>query len=251
MRIKAAPLLLLLAITVSGCDTAPGKPEGTNSSPGLSTVSGVATKPAAGATIYLYRPGEDLRGPPFTTIGPLGSDGSYSVDLPAGDYIFLVRQRENGEDAGPLVEGDLKSDPHTLKVTPGQPVTLDLAAYIKEGNLKENFGAKMTNDTGVSGVIHNAEGNPVEGVRVHAYDHVQMSERPKYVSARTGPDGRYDLGLTGGGTYYICARDKYGGPPKVGDLYGRYDKGTVEPSSVIIKKGEKKKDVDITVHMVW
>ena len=54
-----------------------------------------------------------------------------------------------------------------------------------------------------------------------------------------------------GGTYYLCARDKYGGPPKVGDLFGRYDMGTVEPSAVIVDDDETVGDVDIVVHTVW
>ena len=40
---------------------------------------------------------------------------------------------------------------------------------------------------------------PVEGLRIQVYDHVQMSERPKFVSEKTGPDGRYQMLLPAGG----------------------------------------------------
>jgi len=86
---------------------------------------------------------------------------------------------------------------------------------------------------------------------VHVYDHVQMSERPKFVSEKTGPDGRYLIHLPEGGTYYLAARDKFGGPPKIGDLYGRYDQGTIEPSAVVLREGEQRKNVDIHVTRVW
>jgi hypothetical protein len=78
-----------------------------------------------------------------------------------------------------------------------------------------------------------------------------MSERPKYVSEKTGPDGRYLIYLPAGGTYYLAARDKFGGPPKLGDLYGRYDQGTIEPSALVIRQGEILAEVDITVTKVW
>jgi hypothetical protein len=78
-----------------------------------------------------------------------------------------------------------------------------------------------------------------------------MSERPKYVSEATGADGRYVLFFPEGGTYYLAARTRFGGPPKIGELYGRYDDGTVEPSAVHVKDHEFVKNVDITVHKIW
>ena len=241
-------LFTTLALSLGGCGGSKAPAGGPNA---LSTISGVAYRPAEAATIYVYRVGDDFRGPPMTRIGPLAFDGSFSVDLPPGEYNFLLRQRAEGDDSGPVREGDLKTDPIKVLVADGKPISLDLKGFIKEGNAKESFGEEVKYKARMEGRITDAEGSPVEGVRVHAYDHVQMSERPKFVSARTGPDGRYELNLPEGGTYYICARDQYGGPPKVGDLYGRYDMGTVEPSAVIVEDGNTLKDVDITVHTVW
>lgn len=239
----------MLFFLAAACEKPTASPPGTQG--GMSTVSGTARRPADGATLYLYHPGQDLRGPPFTKIGPLGPDGGFSIDLPAGNYIFVLRQRVADEETGPVKEGDLKSDPINVKVEADKPLSLDINAYIKTGNVKEAFGEGVQWPTAISGLVTDSGGKPVEGVRVHAYDHVQMSERPKYVSARTGPDGRYHLALPEGGTYYLCARDKYGGPPKVGDLYGRYDKGTVEPSAVMVNEGQVADKVDIVVHTVW
>jgi hypothetical protein len=105
--------------------------------------------------------------------------------------------------------------------------------------------------TGLAGRVLDADGNPVEGVRVNVYDHIQMSERPKYVSEKTGPDGRFLVKVRRGGTYYLAARDRFGGPPQLGDLYGRYDEGTIDPSGAIVRKGEITEDLEIVVHKVW
>jgi hypothetical protein len=246
-------ILAAFAALLLGCSGGSGAGSGASQAGGgaLTKVSGVARKPAEGVTVYLYRPGDDLRGPPFSRIGPVGADGAYSVDLPPGDYIFLVRQRVDGEESGPVLDGDVKSDPVSVKVEAGKPLALDLNAFVKQGNAKESFGAPAQWKTLLGGKITDPEGKPVEGIRVQAYTHVQMSERPKFVSARTGPDGKYSLPLPEGGTFYLCARDKYGGPPKVGDLYGRYDQGTVEPSGVTIAEGQTLDNVNIIVHSVW
>jgi hypothetical protein len=236
-----------LAALIAACSSPPND----RSAEALSKVEGVVYRPAEGALVDLYRKGEDLRGPPFTQLGPLDARGTYGIELPPGEYVLVARQRASGDETGPLKEGDLKTDPVPLRVEAGKPVRLDLLAYMKEGNPKQGLPTETDWKAGIAGRVVDAEGKPVGGLRVHVYDHVQMSERPKFVSAKTGPDGRYRVPLPEGGTYYICARDKYGGPPKVGDLYGRYDQGTVDPSAVIVPEGTMVEGADITVHTVW
>ncbi|MEW6489677.1 MAG: carboxypeptidase-like regulatory domain-containing protein [Thermodesulfobacteriota bacterium] len=240
-RVLTFGLLLLVA--------ACGSPSGREGE--LTAVAGSVYRPAEGAVVDLYRPGDDLRGPPFTQLGPLAADGSFSIDLPPGEYVLVARHRQSGDETGPVRDGDLKADPMRVRVEAGKPLQVSLLAYVKQGNPKESLGEDAPWKTGISGRILDPEGKPLAGLRVHVYDHVQMSERPKFVSAKTGPDGRYALALPEGGTYYVCARDKYGGPPKVGDLYGRYDRGTVDPSAVIVPEGAMVAGVDITVHTVW
>ncbi|HSH69883.1 MAG TPA: carboxypeptidase-like regulatory domain-containing protein [Deferrisomatales bacterium] len=239
--------LCVAVVLAAGCTPeAPAPKAG-----GLARVTGVVSMPVAGAFVDVYRPGDDLRGPPLTQLGPLGSEARFEVSLSPGEYMLVARRRSGGEDTGPVRHGDVKSDPVRVVVAAGVPLELSLPAYVKAGNAKESFGAETNWVSGIAGQVTDPEGAPVEGVRVHVYEHVQMSERPKFVSARTGPDGRYELLLPQGGTYYLCARDKYGGPPKVGDLYGRYDQGTVEPSMVIVPEDAVLSGVDITVHPVW
>ncbi|MBI5441946.1 MAG: carboxypeptidase regulatory-like domain-containing protein [Deltaproteobacteria bacterium] len=239
----------LAALVAAGCGSS--SPDVPGSSGGLSRVSGSVYMPVSGATVDVYRPGEDLRGPPFTQLGPLGPTAAFSIELPPGDFLLVARRRTNGEETGPVREGDVKTDPVRIHVEAGKPLSFNILAYVKQGNPKESLGSEAEWKAAISGQVTDPEGKPVEGVRVHLYEHVQMSERPKYVSARTGPDGRYEVKLPKAGTFYLCARDKYGGPPKVGDLYGRYDKGTVEPSAVIVPETGVVRTVDITVHTVW
>ncbi len=240
-------LLALAALVLAGC----GREPAPSPDAALVRVAGAVVRPADGVVVDVYRQGADLRGPPYTQLGPLGADAGFSMELPPGRYVLVARGRASGERTGPVRDGDLKTDPVPITVEAGKPLDLRLLAYVKRGNAKQPLGADVGWTTAIRGRVLDVEGRPVEGVRVHVYDHIQMSERPKYVSAKTGPDGRYEVQLPEGGTYYLCARDQYGGPPRVGELYGRYDQGTVDPSGVIVGDGQALEGVEITVHKVW
>ncbi len=235
---------LLVALLLSGA-------AGCGDKPAVTPVSGQVLSPLAGARVYVYGQGENLFGPAQVVSEPTGADGSFSLNLPPGNYLVVVRKRLSGDPSGPVNAGDLRGDPVPLVVEAGRPVTLPLTALLKDANDKAFPAAAEQGRTLVSGTIRDEQGNPVKDVRVHLYDHIQMSERPKYVSERTGPDGRYSVPVARGGTYYVAARDRFGGPPQVGDLYGRYDEGTVDPSGVVVRQGEATTGVDITVHKVW
>ncbi|OHB33047.1 MAG: hypothetical protein A2X84_01615 [Desulfuromonadaceae bacterium GWC2_58_13] len=232
-------------LVVAGCGER--EPEGEGR---MGQVSGRILAPLEGATLYVYKKGMDLYGPAFAVSRATGPDGSFDLRLPAGDYVAMARKRQNGDTSGPVVAGDNKSEILSFTVA-GDDQTLTVVAPIKSGDERRLTDQALATATGLSGTISDADGNPVEGARVHVYDHVQMSERPKYVSEKTGPDGRYLVYLPEGGTYYLAARDKFGGPPKLGDLYGRYDQGTIEPSAVVVRSKEILQGVDIRVTKVW
>lgn len=245
LRIFIAVCLLCSAVA---CKQSP--PDSATAGEGLSVVEGRVTAPLAEAYLYVYQEGMDLYGPAFAVSPASDSDGRFSLSLPEGDYIGVVRRRANGESSGPVVAGDHRSEFLTLKVR-GGVTRIEVEAPLKVGDDKQLAAEQELTQTILSGLILDSEGRPVEGARVHVYDHVQMSERPKFVSEKTGPDGRYLIHLPEGGTYYLAARDKFGGPPKIGDLYGRYDMGTIEPSAVVLREGEQRKNVDIHVTRVW
>jgi hypothetical protein len=216
----------------------------------LARVHGTVVTPLEGTYLYVYKKGMDLYGPAFAISEATGIDGSFELHLPQGEYVLVARKRDKGDTSGPVLAGDNKSEFIPLLVKGDSP-PLTVLAPTKIGDERRLSQDVAVSRTGLAGQITDSEGQPVEGARVHVYDHVQMSERPKYVSEKTGPDGRYLIHLPEGGTYYLAARDKFGGPPKLGDLYGRYDQGTIEPSAVIIRQDEILQDVDITVTKVW
>ena len=244
-------LFLVLSVLISlltGCEE--GGRETSSETSGKGQLQGQVTAPLEGVRLYVYKPGMDLYGPAFAISTATGSDGKFSMELPDGDYVVVARKRANNEESGPVVAGDNRSDFMNVTVN-GGVVEMQVSAPVKVGDVRSFSGDVDESKTGLAGMVLDSDGAPVEGARVHIYDHVQMSERPKYVSEKTGPDGRYLVYLPAGGTYYLAARDKFGGPPKLGDLYGRYDKGTIEPSAVVIKEGQLLNDVDITVTKVW
>ncbi len=216
----------------------------------LKRLQGRVLMPLEGTYLYIYKKGMDLYGPAFAVSKATDQDGMFDLSLPSGEYVVVARKRKAGESSGPVVSGDNRSEFINL-VVDNDTTELTIVAPVKVGDSRRLTEQAEATDTGISGIIFDSDGHPIEGTRVHVYDHVQMSERPKYVSEKTTPDGKYLIYLPKGGTYYLAARDKFGGPPKLGDLYGRYDQGTIEPSAVVVKKGEVLDGVNITVTKVW
>ncbi|MBI5418645.1 MAG: carboxypeptidase regulatory-like domain-containing protein [Deltaproteobacteria bacterium] len=208
--------------------------------------------PAEGVYIYVYRKGADPHGPADVILhAPTPAEGNFAIDLPPGDYVLVARRRANLENSGPMSAGDLRSVPVPVQVREGRKVSLNLLMNAKEDTEVRSFTTPKEWTTAVAGKVSDPDGNPIEGARVHVYTYVQMSERPKYVSERTGPDGKYLVFLPKGGTYYLAARNRFGGPPRIGDLYGRYEEGSINPTGVVIRDGERREGIDITVFKVW
>ena len=244
-----AGLLMVALLVLSSCSP---EQKGTAAPAvgGQGRLKGQIVAPLEGVYLYIYKPGTDLYGPAFTISPPTGPDGAFDLELPDGDYVAVARKHKDGTAVGPIVAGDNRSE--FLKVSvKGGVLEMTVVAPVKIGDQRRMSGDVAVSKTGLAGRITDSDGKPLAGARVHVYDHVQMSERPKFVSEKTGPDGRYQIPLPAGGTYYLAARDKFGGPPKLGDLYGRYDQGTIEPSAVVVREGELLKDVNITVTKVW
>jgi len=246
-RLSASAALLLAVLAgLAACG-------GSKQESGQGTVKGKALAALAEAYVSVYREGMDLKGPPYTTSQPTGPEGDFSIALPPGKYFFVLRQRAGGDQVGPVRTGDLHSEVvGPITVRGGETIPRDLIALRKIGETKDlPSTTPAPTTTGISGVISDSDGKPVKDARVHAYTYPQMSERPKYVSEATGADGRFVLFFPEGGTYYLAARNRFGGPPKLGELYGRYDDGTVEPSAIHVKDNEIIEHVTITVHKIW
>jgi hypothetical protein len=243
-----AVLSLIAAVALLALPACARKEQG-----GTAVVKGKALTPLSEAYLYAYKEGMDLRGPAFATSAASGPEGDFSLTLPPGKYLLVVRRRVEGATVGPVATGDYRSDVlGPITVRGGEQITKDFIALLKVGETKGLPALnKIPAKTGITGKVLDSDGKPVQGARIQAYEHSQMSERPKFVSEGSGVDGSYSLFFPEGGTYYIAARNKFGGPPKIGELYGRYDDGTVEPSAVFVKDGEVLQNVNITMHKLW
>lgn len=252
--LAAAAAAAVLAVTgvgtLAGCAGAKGAAK---AEPAVSSgAAGTVFAPAEGVYVYVYRKGADPHGPADVVLhAPTNADGAFSLDLPPGEYVLVARRRTNLENSGPMMAGDQRSEPSAVEVREGRKTPLSLLMNVKEDTEVRSFVPPKEWTTAFAGTVRDGDGNPVEGARVHVYTYVQMSERPKYVSERTGPDGKYVVFLPKGGTYYLAARNRFGGPPRIGDLYGRYEEGSINPTGVVVKTGERREGLDITVFKVW
>ncbi len=170
--------------------------------------------------------------------------------LPAGTYYMGAIERTSGEVLGPPLEGDFffirqdaKGDP--MPLTLWEDSVVDLGTIV-EAERFSRASLAQKGITGMEGMIRRVDGSPVEGAIVFAYTTPAMFGRPLFVSERTGKGGKYLLRVASGGTYYIRAREHFGGPPAVDELIGVHRKG----KPVAVKTGRIVKGIDITVDLV-
>jgi hypothetical protein len=191
-------MLLVLAVSAGCSPEQKGGVAPSTSGPGR--LKGQIVAPLEGVYLFVYKPGTDLYGPAFAISPPTGPDGAFDLELPDGDYVAVARKHKDGTAVGPIMAGDNRSE--FLKVTvKGGVLEMTVVAPLKVGDQRRLSGDAAVTRTGLAGRITDSDGKPAEGARVHVYDHVQMSERPKFVSEKTGPDGRYQILLPAGGTY--------------------------------------------------
>lgn len=242
-----AAVLSVMAIGIpAGCAA---QESGGKGSPG--GVAGTVSPPGEGIFVYVYPGGADPYGPHGVLLRlPVGPDGSFSIEMPPGEYILVARRRASLDSVGPLVAGDRRSRPVPVRIREGVMLPLGLVLETKKDAAVRTFTPPKEWTTALKGTVKAADGKPVEGARVHVFTTIQMSERPVHMSERTGPDGKYVVALPEGGTYFLAARDRSGGPPRAGDLYGRYGEGPVSPAAVKVESGGKKEGLDIVVYKV-
>ncbi len=242
--------LFIIIVIIAGCS------QNKTQIVSLGTGGGIKGKvgmPLSDTYIYVYTDENKIHGPWFSISEASSQDGDFRIDnLPPGKYYIVARKRQNGEKGGALTKGDYKSNLYgPIEIKEGVDTNLNISCYVKmDSSIITNLANKKTN-TGLSGIITDGDGKPIAGIRVHVYTYIQMSERPKYVSDKTGPDGRYTIYLPESGTFYICARDRFGGPPAIGELYGRFDGGDINPTAIVVKENEMVENINMTVHKVW
>ncbi len=232
---------------------APGKQPGGTGIRGQVFFGG---KPLGRARVTLYQDGETIfRGIGYASI-ITNQKGQFAFSLEPGSYFVVARKRAAGDSMGPLGVGDM------FGFSPDNPVKVEKDNYsvisincvkklvkVKVGGQELTLGGTVkAGETVIEGKITDKKGKPVSGVYASAYRDSMMTMKPDFISKMTGPDGTYSISLSGGGEYFIGARNTIGGPAEKGDLLGRYAGN--EDHSVNLKTGQKLKDINIMVETV-
>ncbi|MDO9079894.1 MAG: hypothetical protein Q7U44_03770 [Desulfuromonadales bacterium] len=213
-------------------------------------------QPVANAFVYVYsEKSAGLIGPSYGEAVRSAADGTFTIPLPAGNFYLAARKRADGARSGDVAVGDLNGlwSGNPLTLNPGK--TIDLGDFsvsiVKAESRKERLeqGKFAPTDTTLRGRMVDQDGKAVGGVYAFAYLDSRMVGKPVYISAATGDDGRFELRLSDGGTYYIGARSTFGGPLEPGEWVGTYD---ARPNHMVaVKKGEVLDLDKIVVREVW
>jgi hypothetical protein len=226
-----------------------GEPAGGTGAAGQ-VLSGGA--PVEGASVFAYvRTESAFRDLGFAASAPTGTDGSFVIDLPPGDYYLLARKRAGGGIAGPMRKGDLFGyyPGNPVSVRPGGYRLLSIPATALKLRNVPSYSGKYKGAALLEGRIVGPDGMPRAGVYAALYDNPDLLNRPVFLSDVTGPDGRFRLPVPLPGVYYLGARSGYGGAPGPGDLYGRFEGNAAH--SVSFREGDHLTGVVITVNEVW
>jgi len=202
---------------------------------------------AVGAFVYAYDSSfNDMRVPTKHISAPAGPDGSYTLDLPPGNWYLVARKRVSGDPKGYLVKGDYEGKymANPVTVRPGSYAEANMSIAKLEGTflLAPYLSEEM--ESGIRGTVFTEAGKPASGAYVMVYEDKEMIGLPQHLSRPTEADGAYAVPLKPG-TYYVASRLKYGGLPRLGEPYGTYDMNTEH--KVVVGEKEIITSVDLTL----
>lgn len=189
---------ILVALTCLLAFVSPASALETN--PLKAKISDIEARPVEGAKLFLYDTPNVRR--PADFISSLSDrSGLIQIPLSSGKYWAVARYKSDGK-YGPLMPGDKHS---------GEPVEIDMTAGATEVDfvvadileLGQKKRASATDALKISGRVIDAQGEPVAQTFVFANVSEEFHELPGYISAWTANDGKYELYLPQGATYYV------------------------------------------------
>ena len=182
-------------LSVSGCGSRPGSLEGRAVSRGAAV---------AGATVEIYiSSGRGKESTPFASTAT-GTDGSFRLELPAGNYWVWVKDLASTQ--GPRRLAEYPANP--VQLAAGKTLSLGDVELHAVGKSQESVAAP---GVGVRGrVLH--DGAPAVETAVMIYDAASTRlAGPGYIAlVRTDPEGRFQIDLAPG-PYRFAARRRQGG----------------------------------------
>jgi outer membrane protein OmpA-like peptidoglycan-associated protein len=170
------------------------------------------------------------------SLGRTNHEGRFKVKLIQGSYYLGILLRPAGEPPGPPRKGEVfyfadagQGRLRTLKIKNYKQVNVGRV----DASLPEVFHETEDHFT-VEGTVYKEEGDePFEGAVVMGKTTAAM-QRPQYVSARTGKDGKFSIKLPPDRTFYLVARKTITGvKPAVGESIGKYGADSYLESSSI------------------
>ena len=242
-----------------GLNATPIQPLAVKSKPGGTGIRGQVFadgKPLPRTRITLYIDTTTIfRGIGYASV-ITNDKGKFSFSLEPGEYYVIARKRQGKSKMGPLTDGDLFGFAYDnpIKVEEGHFTMVSVNASTKHVKVKKGGqditlgGTVKAGATTISGVIRDKSGKPVANVYAAAYRDSMMTQKPDFISPRTGADGTYTITVSEGGEYYVGARNTLGGPAEHGDLLGRYAGN--EDHMVTIDTDKKLSGIDIVVEPV-
>jgi len=175
-------------------------------------------------------------------------EGKFSVNLAEGTYYIGAILRKSGGTLGPPREGDLflpfhgDSSPRKHLVRSGS--ITDIGTITGARPFNASTIRTTTGITAIEGKLTDTDGNPIAGALLFAFKNPTMKGRPLFISDRTDKDGRYQLRVNLGGSYFLKVRNTYGGGAvKPGEITGFHGLG--EPKPVEVITGSITKDINI------
>ncbi|KIH77890.1 Carboxypeptidase regulatory-like domain-containing protein [Geoalkalibacter ferrihydriticus] len=212
--------------------------------------------PVEGAWVYVYtNQASGLMGPSYAEAVRTDEVGRYRIPLPAGSYYLAARRRGDGSRLGEPAPGDLNGvhAGNPVVVIRGQEIDLeDIRVSVVEPETRaqrRNEGKFVATETAFTGRVVDGRGTPQAGIFVFAYLDRRMVGKPTYISEPSSEDGSFTLYLSSGGTYYIGARSRFGGPLEPGERVGTY--GGRADHGADIERGAQVLLDDLQVREVW
>lgn len=199
-------------------------------------------EPLEKAYLYVYKdPSKNFKGPGYF-IQPVAR-GDFRLNLPPGDYYLLARKRVQGGQFGPIEIGDYFNYyfGNPVHIEAGQAYEINIETVTRLSMLEED----VVDLQGIGGQVVDAGGKPVAGLYVFAYRQEEMTGNPDFFSSPTGPDGRFEIALPDRASYYLLARQAFGGPAGDDELYGKLHAANGAPQAVSVSTRQK----EIVIHV--
>ena len=195
-----------------------------------------------GSKLHIYLSNSaDFRGLADYTSGLADSNGIASINLKSGKYYLIARKRANEEAVGPLREGDFNGrfDNNPVQLKENEILKLEVIMEKIEGKMLLSPLSPKTSIF-IEGILKDETGDPVKNGYAMVYHSKDVESRPDYMSRPSDNKGRFKVYISKTGIYFIIGRVRYGGPPKLEELYGKYNNVGIE-----LNADDKIKDVEI------